>query len=103
MTSMTSARIASHLLRRREFLRNMGGLGLSAAGLALLEACGSGPAAPPAAAETLETTTIQLGYGPSICLAPTAMAEDLLKGEGFTRVQYANIPSQKLAEALAAG
>ena len=37
-------------LSRRQFLQVAGGMSLSAAGLALLEACGANPAAPTAAA-----------------------------------------------------
>jgi NitT/TauT family transport system substrate-binding protein len=35
-----------------------------------------------------ETTTLRLDRFPSICLAPTFVAEDLLRTEGFTDVQY---------------
>jgi len=35
-----------------------------------------------------ETTTIRLVHDPSICIAPQYLAEELLRGEGFTRVEY---------------
>ena len=82
--------ISAGRLGRRQFLRSIAGLGLSAAGLALLDGCAGLPAAPGVATETLETTTIRLGkYRPSpICVAPQYVAEGLLKNQGFTEVQY---------------
>jgi NitT/TauT family transport system substrate-binding protein len=102
---MTSTTTADNWLNRRQFLRSMAGLGLSAAGLALLDACGNSPAAPSVATETLETTTIRLSRSPSICVAPLYVAEDLLKGEGFTTVQYIDTPSSNVGdmEAITAG
>jgi NitT/TauT family transport system substrate-binding protein len=35
-----------------------------------------------------ETTTIRLGKIPGICIAPQYVAEELLRGEGFTTIQY---------------
>src|SRR5213593_2740890 len=35
-----------------------------------------------------ETTKVRLIRSPDICLAPLYMAEELLRGEGFTDVQY---------------
>jgi NitT/TauT family transport system substrate-binding protein len=35
-----------------------------------------------------ETTTLRLTQTPAICLAPQYVAADLLRGEGFTNVQY---------------
>jgi NitT/TauT family transport system substrate-binding protein len=39
-----------------------------------------------------EVTTIRLRRDPSICVAPWYLAEDLLRGEGFTDVRY--VPAQ---------
>src|SRR5437870_3548912 len=77
-------------LSRRQFLKVAAELGLSAAGLAMLEACGNNSASPSTAAGTLETTTIRIPVSNvvSICLAPIFMAYDFLKAEGFTDVQY---------------
>jgi NitT/TauT family transport system substrate-binding protein len=75
-------------LSRRQFLKAAGGLGLSAAGMALLDACGVRPPSPTAAAQTLETTTIRVTHTQSLCAAPIYVAEDFLKAEGFTTVQY---------------
>src|SRR5947207_363935 len=77
------------LQSRRQFLRASVGLGLSAAGMALLGACGSPATSPTATKEILETATIRVARPPSvICLAPEYLAEDILKSEGFTNVQY---------------
>jgi NitT/TauT family transport system substrate-binding protein len=35
-----------------------------------------------------ETTTLRIGHSPSLCAAPQFVAEDLLRGEGFTSVKY---------------
>ena len=92
-------------LSRRDFLKFAGRLGLSAAGMALLEACGVKPATP--ISETLETTTIRIPGTAvaSICQAPLFVAEDFLKAEGFTDVQYPRIASQTslIVDALASG
>jgi len=45
--------------------------------------------APVAAEPPPETLRVRLIRSPDICLAPLYMAEELLRGEGFTDVQYA--------------
>jgi NitT/TauT family transport system substrate-binding protein len=35
-----------------------------------------------------ETTTLRIGYDSSICVAPNFIAQDLLRGEGFTDIHY---------------
>ena len=75
-------------LTRRDFLKVAGGLGLSAAGMTLLEACGVIPVTEIPANAPLETTTIRLGKIPSLCFAAQYLAEDFLKREGFTDIQY---------------
>jgi NitT/TauT family transport system substrate-binding protein len=71
-------------------LKAASGLGLATAGLALLEACGAKPAVTTAAVENLETTTIRIALTNtvSVCQAPLFVAEELLKAEGFTAVDY---------------
>jgi NitT/TauT family transport system substrate-binding protein len=65
---------------RREF---MGSIGLTAAAGLL------GVPLPESAAESPpETTTLRIGHSPSLCAAPQFVAEDLLRGEGFTSVTY---------------
>jgi NitT/TauT family transport system substrate-binding protein len=45
-----------------------------------------------------ETTTVRLGYWPSICTAPGNIAEELLRAEGFTDVRYVpNVPVDAVA------
>jgi NitT/TauT family transport system substrate-binding protein len=79
---------ASRRLSRRQFMRSIAGLGLSAAGLALLDGCGSQPAGLATAQSPLETTTLRVTDAPAICIAPQYLAEDFLKSDGFTDVQY---------------
>jgi NitT/TauT family transport system substrate-binding protein len=65
---------------RRKFLG-----GVTAAGAAAL----FGLATEPAAAEPPpETTTLRLIKTAGICVAPQYVAEELLRGEGFTNVEY---------------
>ena len=35
-----------------------------------------------------ETTRVRVVHGPAVCEAPSLVAEELLRGEGFTEVQY---------------
>jgi NitT/TauT family transport system substrate-binding protein len=66
---------------RRKFLR-----GLTLAGTVGLLGLRSEPTAaelPP------ETTRVRVVHGPAVCEAPSLVAEELLRGEGFTEVQYA--------------
>ena len=93
-------------LSRRQFLKAAGGLGLTAAGMGLVEACSGKPASPTSAVEKLETTTIRIPLAnvPSICAAPMFVAEDYLKAEGFTDVQYVKSTGVDLSvEALVSG
>ncbi len=65
---------------RRDFLRGLGATGT--AGLLALRA------GPVAAEPPPETTKLRLVRENSICLAPQYVAEELLKTEGFTEVEY---------------
>jgi NitT/TauT family transport system substrate-binding protein len=94
--------IASSPLNRRQFLQAIGGLGLSAAGLGLLEACGSPFATPTASADKLETTTIKLAQT-VLCVAPQYVAEDFLKSEGFTDIQYVKMTTSLVSKSLVSG
>jgi NitT/TauT family transport system substrate-binding protein len=68
---------------RREFV---GGLGLAgAAGVVGLASRPAGAEAPP------ETTRIRLTNISGICVAPQYVAEELLRAEGFTEVQYLKV------------
>jgi NitT/TauT family transport system substrate-binding protein len=95
-----------HPQTRRRIMQRFAGLGLSGAGLALLAGCGrQAPSPGPVAAEPPpETTVLKLDKRPSICVAPQYVAEELLRGEGFTDVRYTVYPGVKEIEpALAAG
>jgi NitT/TauT family transport system substrate-binding protein len=51
-----------------------------------------------------ETTTIRLAYYSNNCLAPLLLAEDLLRAEGFTDIQYVSVPeSFTIPELVARG
>jgi NitT/TauT family transport system substrate-binding protein len=89
-------------LSRRDFLKVAGGLGLSSVGMALLNACGARPATP--STDELETTRITLVKSlPSVCLAPQYLAEELLRQEGFTEIQYVETVGGAAEKPLIAG
>jgi NitT/TauT family transport system substrate-binding protein len=48
-----------------------------------------------------ETTTIRLTKIPGICIAPQYVAEELLKSEGFTDVQYVDVANTDIYPAFA--
>jgi NitT/TauT family transport system substrate-binding protein len=51
-----------------------------------------------------ETTTLRLDHRPSLCAAPQYVAQDLLRGEGFTDVRYVKKDGARQAQkAVAAG
>ena len=50
-----------------------------------------------------ETTKLRLVHAPTVCFAPQYMAEELLRGEGFTDVQYVKVPPGGVGKALASG
>ena len=50
-----------------------------------------------------ETTRIRIAKVPAICLAPMYVAEELLRGEGFTDVQYVEMDLPKIASSVAEG
>jgi NitT/TauT family transport system substrate-binding protein len=57
-----------------------------------------------AAAEPLpETTKIRVHHSLSLCLAPQYVAEDLLRGEGFTEIQYVPHGPKGFYQALGSG
>jgi NitT/TauT family transport system substrate-binding protein len=83
------------MIGRRAFVHG----GLAAASLGLLGARPAGAEPPP------ETTSLRLYKFPGICLAPQYIAEELLRAEGFTDVQYVTTTEgpTRVAERLAAG
>jgi NitT/TauT family transport system substrate-binding protein len=92
---------------RRRFLRDVAGLGLSAAGLGALAGCGglSAPIAPALGPAPLETTTLRTARSTSVCHSPQFLAEPLLRDEGFVDIKYVEpTPSGLLfQDRLAAG
>lgn len=66
-------------ISRRTFLSSVSALGATSL-LALPKQAAAEP--PP------ETKTIRLGFDPVICVAPMFLAEELLRLEGFTTVEY---------------
>jgi NitT/TauT family transport system substrate-binding protein len=50
-----------------------------------------------------ETRKIRLLHVPAICLAPQYLAEELLRLEGFSEVEYVEVNSRKGVDVLAAG
>lgn len=79
---------------RREFLHGLAGAGAST----VLDGV---PA--PAAEAPLETTRVRLAQRPLLCEAPNYVAEDLLRSEGFTDVQYIKRAQGAAEDALGAG
>lgn len=69
---------------RREFLSAAAFAGAGSLLKLRSEAIAAGP--------PLETKRIRLYKYPGICLAPQYVAEDLLRAEGFTDVQYVEFP-----------
>jgi NitT/TauT family transport system substrate-binding protein len=90
-------------LSRRQFVQSAGGLGLSAAGFALLAGCSSRAVETTAADASLETTTIRLLQPDSICQASALVADELLRAEGFADIQYIRMDSAAVAQALVTG
>ena len=83
-------------MRRRELLR---GVGAAAAAAALAGRSRTADAEPPP-----ETTRLTLLQTASLCQAPQYVAEDLLRGEGFTDVRYIKKDGQRaIADALVSG
>jgi NitT/TauT family transport system substrate-binding protein len=86
---------------RRQLLKGIAVLGLSTSGLALLASCSrlgapgspdrNAPVAIAARGTSLETTTIRLPTSAAVCSAPQNLAEDFLRAEGFTDVQYLDV------------
>ncbi len=83
-----------HGFSRREFLT-----GTSTLGAATLFGLSRTAAAEPPP----ETTRIRLAQIPGICVAPQYVAEELLRGEGFTDVQYVKFGAGAMFKAFNSG
>ena len=81
-------------LMRRRFLANTSALGVAAI---------LGLPHPVAAEPPPETRKIRLVKVPTICLAPEYLAEELLRLEGFTEVEYVELDSVGGSDMLFAG
>jgi NitT/TauT family transport system substrate-binding protein len=51
----------------------------------------------------LETTAIRVVKNQGICYAPQYVAEELLRGEGFTDIRYVDVPPVEISAAIARG
>ena len=80
---------------RRTFLRGAGTLAITGLATSWPRI---GYAEPPP-----ETTRLRLMRTGSLCWAPQYVAEDLLRAEGFTEVEYVSFPGGAVSEVLAAG
>src|ERR1700730_13956255 len=60
---------------------------------------------PPALATEgpLETTPVRLVNDRSLCIAPEYVAEEILRGEGFTDIRYVEAPGIQQVDALLRG
>ena len=81
-------------LNRRRFLTSATVLGASS----LLRLGQADAAEPPP-----EVKRIRLTHAPSICLAPQLLAEELLKLEGFSEVEYVELKVNKQVSEVASG
>ena len=71
----------AHHWQRRDFVKGVAALA-GAAGLSAYDMRSAAAEPPP------ETTKIRLLHTPAMCLAPQYIAEELLRAEGFSEVQY---------------
>jgi len=75
--------------------------------LAAASSCGAAALLRPrtvfAAEETLETTSLRLAKMPDMCMAPQLVAQELLRQEGFSDLQYIDTPNDQLAESVGSG
>ncbi len=71
------------MIKRRAFLKSAMAAGIGGVFTPARARAAEGPP---------ETTRVRLFKFPGICLAPSYIAEDLLRAEGFTDVQYLDFP-----------
>jgi NitT/TauT family transport system substrate-binding protein len=80
---------------RRQFLQLTTKLSLSAAGMLVLAGCQSLPPRPPSVRADVETTRLRVVQTPSMCQSPKYVAQDMLRSEGFTDLEYVKKPGSK--------
>ena len=73
---------------RRHFLELTARLSLSAAGMLVLAGCQSSPPRPASLGAEVESPRLRVVQTPSMCQSPQYVAQDLLRGEGFTDLEY---------------
>jgi NitT/TauT family transport system substrate-binding protein len=73
---------------RRRFFEDAGRPVLTAAGATLLAGCRINPAEPVRLDGDLETTRLRVVQTPSMCQSPLYVAQDLLRQEGFSDLEY---------------
>src|SRR5689334_11403301 len=81
---------------RRQFLETTARLVLSAGGILALAGCQTAP--PPQVASLrapVESPSLRVVQTPSMCQSPLYVAQDLLRSEGFTDLQYIKKPAPK--------
>jgi NitT/TauT family transport system substrate-binding protein len=83
--------------RRRRFLGDALIPSLTWAGAMLLTGCQNAPAGPGPVrlSSDLETTRLRVVQTPSMCQSPLYVAQDLLREEGFSDLQYVKKPGPK--------
>lgn len=81
---MKTPEYACHSMNRRRFLTGTAALGAAS----LVGAPPAGAAGPPP-----EVKKIRLVHAPAICLSPQYLAEELLRLEGFTEIEYVAVVS----------
>jgi NitT/TauT family transport system substrate-binding protein len=80
---------------RRQFVELTARLSLSAAGVLVLGGCQSAPPRPASLSAEVESPRLRVVQTPSMCQSPTYVAQDLLRSEGFTDLQYVKKPGGK--------
>jgi NitT/TauT family transport system substrate-binding protein len=80
---------------RRQFLEHTSKLILSAVGIVVLSGCQSSTPRPATLSGDLESPQLRVVQTPSMCQSPQYVAQDLLRREGFTDLQYIKKPGPK--------
>jgi NitT/TauT family transport system substrate-binding protein len=80
---------------RRQLLENTARLVLSAGGIAVLAGCESAPPMAASLRGDVESPRLRVVQTPSMCQSPLYVAQDLLRNEGFTDLQYIKKPGPK--------
>jgi NitT/TauT family transport system substrate-binding protein len=92
-------------LSRRQFVQTAAGLGLTVAGASLLAGCASlgKPTGPILGVAGPEVTRIRIPKSASLCQSPLLLAQDSLRAEGFSEIEYVEVGTNSGSTAIAAG